>query len=287
MNLNSAIEDFLLACEADGLSKSTMIWYRSLLTAFSQVHTASLKDIHAGDLRRYIVKLREQDYSEDTVSAHIRALHRFWAWCANEYTMPNPMRTIKYPSKPEPKPKAASLEDIAAMYRAAEKTRDKAILVFLLDTGCRAAGLVGLRPDDVDLAEHRAIVTEKGNKTRVVVFTSFTANLLAAWIAERESAETLFYGRSWEPLTPSGLYQLLRRLARRAGVQGRFNPHSLRHTFAREYIRAGGDLATLSKLLGHRDVSTTVAHYTIFTDLELQEKHEKYSPVNKLRESEN
>ncbi len=104
-------------------------------------------------------------------------------------------------------------------------------------------------------------------------------------MSHRHGVEVVFYNlETLQPLTRNGLYQVLRRMARRAGVKGRFNPHSLRHTFAREYIRAGGDLATLSKLLGHRDVSTTVSHYAVFTDREIAEKHEKYSPARKLRQ---
>lgn len=120
------------------------------------------------------------------------------------------------------------------MFREAN-TRDRAILAFLLDTGCRAGGVVALKIADVDLVEKRAFVTEKGDKTRVVIFTSFTADCLRAWLEERQSgAPTFFHSRTLEPLTPSGLYQVLRRLGQQARVKGRF------HTFAREYLRNNG-----------------------------------------------
>ena len=143
--------------------------------------------------------------------------------------------------------------------------RNQAIILFLLDTGCRAGGICGPRIREIDLNERRALVTEKGNKTRAMTFTTLTAKALREWILVRKPAQTLFYDiMTLEPLTHSGLLQLLRRIAHRAGVQDRFNPHSFRHLFAEEYILAGGDLATLSRLLGQRNVSTTVAHYTIF-----------------------
>ncbi|MEO8606754.1 MAG: tyrosine-type recombinase/integrase [Chloroflexota bacterium] len=92
----------------------------------------------------------------------------------------------------------------------------------------------------------------------------------------------MFTGKLERPLPIAGVF-FLRRIAHRAGVQDHFNPHSFRHLFAKEYILTGGDLATLSRLMGHRDVSTTVAHYTILTDSDLREKHELYSPVTKLK----
>jgi hypothetical protein len=75
---------------------------------------------------------------------------------------------------------------------------------------------------------------------------------------------------------------MLKRRAKRAGVQGRVNPHAFRHAFAREHIKNGGDLATLSQLMGHASVEITKANYAIFTMQELQEKHRRHSPVMRL-----
>lgn len=286
--IQHAIDEFILASRADGIKSSTLKWYTSLLGAFEQKFSGSLKSITTHDLREYFVSLRNQGYAPDTVSAHIRALHKFWGWCAVEYDQPNPMKRIRYPQKPQAKPKAATLEDVKRMFEVAGEgamgARNRAILAFMLDTGVRAGGLCGLRVVDVDLAQKTAVVTEKGDKRRVLVFTQFTADLLREWMEIRQPAPHLFYDLdTLNPLKPNGLYQLTRRLGRRAGVQGKFNPHSFRHLFALEYIKSGGDLATLSKLLGHRDLSTTAGHYLAFTDNELREKHEKHSPVKQLK----
>lgn len=283
-----AVREFVIACQADGLSRSTVEWYQSILGRFVGLHGGDqLREVGAAAMRRYLVGLRRAYDAESTVSAHTRALHRFWKWATVEYRIENPMRTIRYPQPVTPVPRAASLDDLRAMFAAAEGTpnasRDRSILALLLDTGARAGGLVTLRADSVDLEKGRAIVTEKGGKSRAVRFTAPTAQELRAWLDQRAPVATLYYNlETLEPLTRNGLYQLLRRMARRAGVAGRFNPHSLRHTFAREYIQAGGDVVTLSRLLGHRDVSTTVNHYAIFTDDELARSHEKYSPAGRL-----
>lgn len=282
-SLQSAFSEFILSCEADGLSRATIVWYRSLIGAFVQGReSAALDSFSAHDLREYLSGLRAGELTEDTLSAHNRALHKFWSWAAKEYSSHDPMHTIRYPKKPQPHPHAAALDDIARIFRVAGP-RDRAMLALLLDTGCRAGGLVTLRLDDVDLENHRAIVTEKGNISRAVVFTDFTAGLVRQWVSIRVPAPTLFYNLdTLQPLTVNGLRHMLRRLAARAGVDGKVNPHAFRHSFAREYLKAGGDLATLSKLMGHRDVSTTVNHYTLFTDDEIADKHEKYSPVKAL-----
>jgi len=72
---------------------------------------------------------------------------------------------------------------------------------------------------------------------------------------------------------------IIKRLARRAGVVGIVNPHSFRHRYAKRYLMNGGDLASLSRLLGHYDVSITSQYYTIFSDEELQAKQLQHSPL--------
>lgn len=287
MDVQSALHDFLEACQADGLRPATLTWYTSLLGTFArEFPDLPLPELTTGDLRRYLVGLRGR-YSEDSVHGHTRALHRFFAWCSTEYDIPNPMRSIRYPRKPEPKPKAIAPNDVAALFQSCQDDlagiRNRALLAFLWDTGCRAGGLTSLLIEDVDLIQRRALVTEKGGKSRAIVFTDFTARLLTRWFEVRQPSPLVFYSLdTLERLSPSGLRGILKRMARRAGVTGRVNPHSFRHGFAREYLDAGGDMATLARLLGHQDVSTTLAHYVFFTQQEIALKHEKFSPVKKL-----
>ena len=75
---------------------------------------------------------------------------------------------------------------------------------------------------------------------------------------------------------------LLRRHATSAGVTGRVNPHAFRHAFAREYILNGGDLASVSGMLGHSRIAVTKQFYAVFQAEELRAKHEVFSPVSHL-----
>lgn len=292
-SVESAVSEFLLACAAEGLKETTIRWYRSILGQFSKRHgQLAVKEMTPHEMRVYLAGLRNLEYSPDTVDDVTRALHRFWKWAAQEYDIRNPMRSIRYPQQPRAKtPKAVSLEDVIAMFRAAEGTpatmRDQAILAFTLDTGCRAGGVCTVRLVDVDMQRRKAIVTEKGSKTRSVPFTVTTAALLQRWIDHRQNVETLFYNiNTWEPLRPNGLYQLFKRLGRRAGAKGHTNPHSFRHLFGKEYIKAGGDIVTLARILGHESVDTTADHYAIFTADEVSEAHEKFSPIKQVFKQE-
>ena len=301
--LSNALASFFLALEADGLKKKTIDWYRwSLGMYVEQYNNEKIEDVTTESLRKYIVDLQNRKWhwngsqrvkqdeplSEDTVNAHKRCLHRFWGWASTEYQFKNPMTAIKYPRKPKAKPKSIPLDVVEKLFKATatskSQVRDRALLAFLLDTGCRAGGVVTLRADDLDLDARNAIVTEKGSKTRTVYFTEVTAQILQKWVDERKPKETLFYNiETLEPLTVGGLRTFLLRLAQRAKVDTKVTTHRFRHSFAREYLRSGGDLSTLSRLMGHNDVTTTVRHYAIFSNDEVRDAHEKYSPIKQIK----
>lgn len=290
MTTSQAIQEFLIASEADGLVASTLRWYRSILRHLSDhFGERDLSDITTNDMRAYLIHIRATFSSPDTIHAHIRVMHRFWTWCAREYDgLKNPMRNIKYPAQTKQRyPKAVDLGDVLRLFELipedAMGQRDRAIVAFLIDTGCRAHGLVSLRRVDLDLVKRQAVVNEKGDKTRQVVFTRFTGDLLLRWLSAAPQSDHVFINlRTYKPLTVDGLQQVLRRLRKKAGITGRTNPHAFRHAFAREYLKAGGDLATLSRILGHSDIATTAAHYAVFTQDEIADIHEAFSPINEL-----
>lgn len=307
MRLDQAIDEYILAGEADGLRPATRRWYQSLLNAFKGECKGGtqLTAISTTMIREYIKKLREQEsryinapqkpqqqggLSDETIKGHITALHAFWAWAAREYSINNPMSNIKRPRRRiTAAPKAIESADFVKLLNATGEDingiRDRAILAFLADTGCRLGGLLGLKLEHLFLDDRRAVVQEKGDKSRMVYFTMLTRLMLDRWLHFRTSETPYVFVsmNTGEKLTDSGLNQILRRLKARAGVKGRVNPHAFRHNFARSYIKNGGDLATLAKLLGHSDINTTAEYYAVFTPEELAEQHEKYSPMRNLR----
>jgi site-specific recombinase XerD len=95
----------------------------------------------------------------------------------------------------------------------------------------------------------------------------------------------LFLSKKGTALTTNGVRLMLERVGKRAGVRGRINAHSFRHAFARSFFRNGGNLAALGRLLSHAPGSTVTAkYYAVWDDRELQEFHERYSPLAHLSE---
>ena len=298
--VSAALTDFLEAGRANGLRPASLKWYASLLSAFAARHGADrLKDVSSGHIRRYIIDLRERKdryttasqrpkqsggLSDSSIASHMRALFAFWGWCEREYGVENPMRNIKHPKQPQPSPKSILPEDFVKLFNCADSYRDRAMLAFLADTGCRLGGLAGLRIEHINLVDRRARVTEKGEITRNVVFTGYTRVLLLYCFDERKSGAAWPSLTTGEPLKESGIYQMLKKLKKRAGVTGRVNPHSFRHRFAIAYLEAGGDAISLAKLMGD-DIQTVYHYYAGFMPDELSILHERFSPLLRMMQT--
>lgn len=287
-DIEQALEEFIQAKNADGLAASSLKWYRSMLKTFTQEHAhAPAAAITANQIRAHMVTRRAL-YSPASYSDLSTALQAFWSWVAREYRIYNPMDNIRRVKPPAPEPRAITPADFRRMFDAAGAgtigVRDRAMLAFLADTGARAGGVVSLTLDRLCIEQGYAIVIEKGDKPRRVVFTQAVGGLLQHWLAVRASdAQSVFLSMNdGAPLTYWGVYLALRRLKDKAGVTGRANPHSFRHGFARAYLESGGDAVTLARLMGHTNVDTTAAFYAVFAPYELAAFHERHSPLRQF-----
>ena len=305
MKLSEALEQFLEARTAAGLKATTLVWYRRRVGRFvSWADDLALEAVGVGTVRGFLASLRAQSQlyqshtykhpqagglSPLTIRGYGRALRQFFNFLAGEgLTGGNLMARIQLPKNGKPAPKGIPFEDVQRLLKSVEGSdsteRDRALVLFLTDTGCRVGGLIGLTWADVDLKRRVAFVTEKGDKTRPVFFSEGTREALLAW---RGIWQEWDWAGDWvfpshntgEQLTVSGVNQVLKRLKKRAGVTGRANPHSFRHGFAKDYLMAGGDLASLADLMGHESVETTKSFYAVFEQDDLRRKHDEFCAV--------
>lgn len=266
------------------LAPATVLWYRRrlapLLAAFGDHRMINLT---VDDLRAYRAALAEKNLSPWTLHAHTRAARRLFVWLVQEGRLTDsPAARLELPALPIEPAKGITVADMGRIISAARASpRDYALCLFLADTGARVGGVAGLEVKDLDLASGRAIVREKGSKARTVYLTRRTCKALRDYLGGRRSGRVFLgsRGRAGQPLTTGGIYQALERLAARAGVVGRWNPHSWRHGAARGWLKRGANLAQVSQLLGHSDVSVTVKFYGAFVDEELRAAHKRFTLV--------
>jgi len=228
----------------------------------------------------------------------VRQVKHFFNWCVKRGCLErSPAELLCLPKLPQGEPPKAisdaDLERLLTTALQAKLPREYALLRLLAETGCRLGGLLGLKPEDIELEHQRGWVREKGKRTRRVAFGQQTKIALQAWLIERpcylkggskrnkncqRDDDQLFLGRQGN-LTESGVHRLLQELAIKAGVEGRFNPHSFRHGLARRLLEHDADIGTVSRILGHSDITTTHEFYACWTEEELMQRHQRYGGV--------
>ena len=293
--VSEAIDKFLLVIALD-VKPETIKSYALCLRPLRALDKP-IGEITADDLRIAYARLRDRDsrYADHplrpavsdglsvyTLHKHVRVWKRFFHWLVDEGAIGrDPARKLRRPRLPREPPKDMTPDDLDRLLRAAEaeSARDYAIICFLADTACRVGGLVSLTLADLDLAERRAKVIEKGSRSRYVHFKERTKRALRRYLDDERpdnSGLCVFIGLRG-PLTTGGVYQILKRLARKAGVRGRYNPHSMRHAWARQAIKRGANLKEIQEILGHTSIVTTTTFYAVYLDEEIHERHGQLS----------
>lgn len=281
-----AVNEFLIVKEAGQRAPATLAWYRALLKPFAATFgDRTIDSMVTVEIARWLIA---QSGTANTVYDRDKVLRSFWGWVALAYDVRSPMKAIPTPRLPEPEPRAIEPDDLNRLIEVAMSPRDRAILIVLADCGLRASGLIRLTIEDVDFAARLIRVTEKRQRTRSVPFSLDTERALIAWCARRPlTADALFCSRYGQHLKYAGLRQIIRRLAARAGFTNeRCNLHSLRHFAAREYLRNGGTLPSLARILGHKTIDTTARFYAIYGVNELAEIHDAHSPLHSLKKGD-
>jgi len=273
MRISAAADLFYLSMKTVR-APATIMWYQKRLDPFVQfADDMDLDDVDLFVLEKFRSTLdrpsaalgRTGNVSNYTIHGYVRALKRFFNWLKfRRLIKDNPAEYLEKPRLPKQPRKGISPESAQKMLSIAEEDsrRDYAMLMFFRDTGCRAGGIYNLLTSDLDIDHNVATVHEKGNKERIVFYTSDTALALARYKLWRENPKNLpqFFlseDNRHNAMNYRGVYEVFRRLAQKAGVSGTYSPHQWRHAAARSWIRAGMNLKVVSEILGHSGVKVT------------------------------
>lgn len=143
--------------------------------------------------------------------------------------------------------------------------KEKALVEFLVSSGCRVSEVAGLCVQDIDWQERKCKVIGKGGKQRTVYFSVRAKLMLQLYIEGRKGGEALFSSSRapYEPLSDRGIEKIISKLGKRIGMERPLYPHLMRHTFASHALSAGMDLTVIQHLLGHTDPKTTLIYAEI------------------------
>jgi len=228
-----------------------------------------LADIRPEMLLEYFQKvIKRRAYSAATETKHAKTVKTFWNFCVHlELIERSPAKLVraKKPPRAVDRHKAMTDDELLLLLEAVrEKPRDRALLLFLADTGCRRGGAAGLRLQDLDLKKLVAVVTEKGEKERKVAFGEDSARALVYWLGYRSKRtavrDTYVFSRDGKLMKAENVSLIIRRACLVAGVRV-LSSHSLRHRKGFQLSDARISPATAATVLGHSSPSITMEHY--------------------------
>ncbi|HET7052524.1 MAG TPA: site-specific tyrosine recombinase XerD [Solirubrobacterales bacterium] len=291
--------DFLSYLELErGLSRNTLNAYRTDLLQYGDFlagHELDALAARPADIGDFLADLATGNgrpaCSAATVHRKTACLRSFYKHLRrDELIGDDPTASLSAPRRAKKLPQVlnyAEVQRLLAAPRGSEPTtlRDRALLEVMYACGLRASETIGLGMSDVDLREGLLRAHGKGSKERIVPLGRKAIAAISAYLRggrpklvppERHEAR-LFVNFRGGPLSRQGLYKIVQRHAREAGLAGRMSPHTLRHSFATHLLAGGCDLRAVQEMLGHADIATTQV-YTHLSGERLKEVYFEAHP---------
>lgn len=227
-----------------------------------------------------------------TVRSVLATTRHFLRWAGERGKIPQGVM-ISNIKEPRPEPKYVDSLTVEKLLQAAgeldndwERARNTAIIYVLRDTGGRVGSIVNIELGNMDLEKGYATAKDKGNQLSWLWFNAPTIDAIREWLHYRDQLNPidyrLFLCTRGYGISRQGIYRMLGSLAKQARVQGRWNPHSFRHAFARDSLLAGADLGQVSDLMNHSSIVVTHKYYARWKKMELKRFHKRFSPGRNL-----
>jgi integrase/recombinase XerD len=299
MKLKEATELFLADRARRGCMASTMQTYVDQTRLFSEfIQSLSIfdvSDITTHLLEKYIEHMRARGkqgssrpgrLSAVTIFKRAKMLRTFFLWAHTAgHVDEDPSAKLVMPRYGRRLPKALKGHQVMKLLLLPMKPLQKAIVFLMLDSGLRLSEACGLDVSDVNLTGGTALIRQgKGDKDRIVIFSERTAEMLRQWLEVRKAsadATAFFTNQFGKRMRANGMYRLVKKVAREAGLESVMRPHVLRHSFATLYLDNGGGIQDLSAMLGHTHIATTMIYISTSSE-GLHRKHRRFSPITRM-----
>ena len=280
--------DFLGHLELErGLSRNTLEAYRTDLQQFAEfLERRELDPLAAKtvDLMDFVSELAtggdgRAPAAPATLQRKIACLRSFYRHLRREQlTDHDPAAELRAPRSRARLPKVLSRDEVTRLLQQPRGTspaalRDRALLETMYACGLRASEAIGLELSELDLEGGILRARGKGSKERIIPIGGKAIEALRAYLENGRPRlvgirpeRRVFVNLRGGGLSRQGLYKIVRRHARTAGLERRMSPHTLRHTFATHLLSGGCDLRSLQEMLGHADIGTTQIYTHLSTE---------------------
>ncbi|MFV0400962.1 MAG: site-specific tyrosine recombinase/integron integrase [Oscillospiraceae bacterium] len=262
MEFSRIVAHFIGAKRAEGFSDRSADNYRLYLDLFGGFTNKMAKDITTNDIRDFLAYLSETRHLKTiSIQTVINILRSFFSWLVMEEVITkNPMNKIRnYQIDKKDSRHALTTEELERLRDACQTYREKALLEFMVSSGCRVSELTSIQADRVDFVHRSVDVIGKGSKPRTLYFSVRAMLMIQEYLKERKGGTALFSGirKPYGDLSNAAIQRIVKLLGQRARLSKQVHPHILRHTFATQLVNSGCDIVVIQQLLGHTNVNTT------------------------------
>lgn len=296
MLLVDVLQEYLYHCRAKGFTEKTMKNKRQELKQIKQFLTekrgiTELESITVHDLKAYIRVKQKQGLQPQSVVSMFKMVRAFFSWChKEEYLLENIASKVELPKVPKKVLNGFTNDEVQKMINAFTfknylEVRNKTMIAMMADCGLRAMEIRGLKSENVK--ETTILVNGKGNKERIVFISPALKRILIKYerikrqyFIDKDVKDNYFLNYVGDSISHAGLWNAIREAGKRVGINDkRVSPHSFRHYYAVQCLAAGIDVYSLSRLLGHSDVSITQVYLHSLQDKQLLDKAIASSPL--------
>jgi integrase/recombinase XerD len=252
------------------VSPATVEWYKH---SFKWLRSERPTEEELAD---GVMRMREKGLKASGCNSAIRAINAYLKWSGS----PHRVLYLKEEQRVLP---TFTMPDIKKLLSYRPKTTNRyqrrlhLLILVLLDTGCRIDEVLTLKAEDCDLDNLLFTVTGKGRKQRKIPFSFELRRHLARFVVDLHPEQLIFATRHGRKLGRRNVLRDVKLLCRRLGVTPPERTlHPFRHTFAIHYLRKGGSVFHLQKVLGHATLEMTRRYANLLTE-DLQAVHQKIS----------
>ena len=256
------VKNYIASLRLEGKSEKTVKQYFDAVTYFLCEIGKNIEDITTNDIRYHLASYRKNhSVSNTTVDNKRRYLSAFFQWMSAEEIIPkNPMLRIKRIKDRDRCRKSFSDEEIEMLRDSAGSLANRAIIEFLLSTGCRVSELVNIDLTDIDFNKRECTIVGKGNKERIVFINQKAMHHLKQYINKRDGIQkALWINARGNRMSAEVVRARLKKIATDAGVKNVY-PHRFRRTMASDLSRRGMPVQYIQRILGHEKIETTMLY---------------------------
>jgi integrase/recombinase XerC len=288
--LDRYIQKFMTYLEIEkNSSRHTITNYKIDLKEFNDsIKEKPLEGITHVDVRLFLARMKEKDFSKRTVARKMAALRSFFRFlCREGYIKSSPASGLQTPKLEKKLPLFLNADEVVKLIEAPDVSdvyglRDRAILETLYSSGIRVSELVALNKDNIDFIGGVLKVYGKGKKERLSPIGDRACRAVRAYFNKLNTSDikdkkAVFLNKTGRRMTDRAVRRVVEKYIHKTSLNEKISPHALRHSFATHLLDRGADLRSVQELLGHANLSTTQI-YTHVTTERLKSIYDKVHP---------